>query len=163
MNCQNLRTRSDASTTRGSWSNDFQSEVYGNSSFFMLLVRKPVQVVFMILMLRKPLLLMKCNGIWVVRFQDLYWSDRYSYQRPVPFDKLSDDRKAKEGRHSKRVTAARELQSACFEQMENIHYNARWIPNRFWEYCAFWFIQITLKTAMERLQSFCKSVVIVFA
>jgi magnesium chelatase family protein len=29
---------------------------------------------------------------------------------PVPFDKLSDDRKA-EGRHSKRVTAARELQS----------------------------------------------------
>jgi magnesium chelatase family protein len=48
------------------------------------------------------------------------------------------------------VTAARELQSARFEQMENIHYNAQMNTKHIREYCALDGCQL-LKTAMERL------------
>jgi magnesium chelatase family protein len=48
------------------------------------------------------------------------------------------------------VTAARELQSARFEQMENIHYNAQ-IPNTLGILCLDDTSKQLLKTAMERL------------
>jgi magnesium chelatase family protein len=68
---------------------------------------------------------------------------------PVPL-KLSDRRKQR--RHKKRVTAARELQSARFEQMENIHYNAQMNTKHIREYCALDEVsKQLLKTAMERL------------
>jgi magnesium chelatase family protein len=50
------------------------------------------------------------------------------------------------------VTAARELQSARFEQMENIHYNAQMNTKHIREYCALDEVsKQLLKTAMERL------------
>jgi magnesium chelatase family protein len=44
---------------------------------------------------------------------------------PVPLKNYQTTKRRKQRRHKKRVTAARELQSARFEQMENIHYNAQ--------------------------------------
>jgi magnesium chelatase family protein len=52
----------------------------------------------------------------------------------------------------RKVTAARELQSARFEQMENIHYNAQMNTKHIREYCALDEVsKQLLKTAMERL------------
>jgi magnesium chelatase family protein len=72
---------------------------------------------------------------------------------PVPFEKLSDDRKAEASVDiRKRVTAARELQSLRFEAMENVHYNAQMNTKLIREHCALDDAsKQLLKTAMERL------------
>jgi len=72
---------------------------------------------------------------------------------PVPFEKLSDDRKG-EGSLAirNRVTAARELQTLRFENLPNIHYNAQMNSKHIREFCK---MDDTsrqlLKNAMERL------------
>ena len=72
---------------------------------------------------------------------------------PVPFEKLSEDRKG-EGSVviRKRVTAAREIQTQRFTQLENVHYNAQMNTKQIREYCRLDDIsKQLLKTAMERL------------
>jgi magnesium chelatase family protein len=60
-----------------------------------------------------------------------------SYRRQCLSKKLSDDRKAESSVDiRKRVTAAREIQSARFEEMNNIHYNAQMNTKHIREYCA---------------------------
>src|SRR5690606_36171630 len=72
---------------------------------------------------------------------------------PVPFEKLSEERKG-EGSVAirKRVTAAREIQTQRFEELENVHYNAQMNTKQIRQYCR---LDETskqlLKTAMERL------------
>jgi magnesium chelatase family protein len=72
---------------------------------------------------------------------------------PVPFEKLSEDQKAESSVDiRKRVTAAREIQTERFVQMENIHYNAQMNTKHIREYCALDDVsKQLLKTAMERL------------
>jgi len=72
---------------------------------------------------------------------------------PVPFEKLADDRKAESSVEiRKRVTAAREIQTKRFEEIENIHYNAQMSSKLIREYCALDDeSKQLLKTAMERL------------
>jgi magnesium chelatase family protein len=72
---------------------------------------------------------------------------------PVPFEKLSDDNKAESSVSiRKRVTAAREIQSARFEELPNIHYNAQMSSKLIREYCVLDpQSKDLLKTAMERL------------
>ena len=72
---------------------------------------------------------------------------------PVPFEKLSEDQKAESSVEiRKRVTAAREIQTERFVQMENIHYNAQMNTKHIREYCALDDVsKQLLKTAMERL------------
>jgi magnesium chelatase family protein len=72
---------------------------------------------------------------------------------PVPFEKLSDDRKAESSVDiRKRVTSAREIQSKRFEEMDHIHYNAQMNTKHIREYCALDDAsKELLKTAMERL------------
>jgi magnesium chelatase family protein len=72
---------------------------------------------------------------------------------PVPFDKLSDNRKAESSAAiRKRVTLAREIQSARFEEMETIHYNAQMNSKLIREFCKLDDASLQLlKTAMERL------------
>lgn len=72
---------------------------------------------------------------------------------PVPFDKLSDERKGESSIDiRKRVTAAREIQTRRFEVYQNIHYNAQMQVKHIREFC-----QLSteskelLKTAMEKL------------
>lgn len=72
---------------------------------------------------------------------------------PVPFDKLSEERKAESSvAIRKRVTSARELQSIRFEQMEKVNYNAQMNTKQIREFCV---LDETskelLKNAMERL------------
>jgi magnesium chelatase family protein len=72
---------------------------------------------------------------------------------PVPFEKLSDERKS-EGSIviRKRVTAAREIQTTRFELMEKVHYNAQMSSKQIREFCALDDVsKQLLKTAMERL------------
>ncbi|VAW13673.1 AAA+ ATPase superfamily protein YifB/ComM, associated with DNA recombination [hydrothermal vent metagenome] len=72
---------------------------------------------------------------------------------PVPFEKLSEDRKG-EGSVEirKRVTAARELQTLRFKDMANVHYNAQMNTKQIRGFCK---LDDTskklLKNAMERL------------
>jgi magnesium chelatase family protein len=72
---------------------------------------------------------------------------------PVPFEKLSEERKG-EGSVAirKRVTAAREIQTQRFSEMENVHYNAQMNTKHIRKYCK---MDDTskelLKNAMERL------------
>jgi magnesium chelatase family protein len=71
---------------------------------------------------------------------------------PVPFEKLSDDRRRSSVDIRKRVTAAREIQSARFEEMNNIHYNAQMNTKHIREYCALDETSNYFKNkAMERL------------
>lgn len=72
---------------------------------------------------------------------------------PVPFEKLSDDRKAESSVEiRKRVTAAREIQTKRFEAVENVHYNAQMSSKLIREYCVLdEASKELLKTAMERL------------
>jgi magnesium chelatase family protein len=72
---------------------------------------------------------------------------------PVPFEKLSDNAKAESSvQIRERVTKAREIQSARFEQFENVHYNAQMNTKQIREYCALDEASLQLlKTAMERL------------
>ena len=72
---------------------------------------------------------------------------------PVPFDKLSDERKAETSvAIRKRVTHAREIQSSRFEAIPNLHYNAQMSTKHIREYCALDDTsKALLKNAMERL------------
>ncbi|EAQ43024.1 magnesium chelatase family protein [Polaribacter sp. MED152] len=72
---------------------------------------------------------------------------------PVPFEKLSEERK---GESSvvirKRVTAARELQSIRFKNYQNLHYNAQMNVKQIREFCKLSEESLLLiKTAMEKL------------
>jgi len=72
---------------------------------------------------------------------------------PVPFEKLSDDRKGENSVEiRKRVTIAREIQTKRFTELENVHYNAQMNTKQIREYCI---LDDTskelLKNAMERL------------
>ena len=72
---------------------------------------------------------------------------------PVPFEKLSEERKG-EGSVEirKRVTAARELQTERFKVLENVHYNAQMNTKQIRVYCKLDDASKQLiKTAMERL------------
>ncbi len=72
---------------------------------------------------------------------------------PVPFDKLSEDRKG-EGSVAirKRVTKARELQTFRFAEFDNVHYNAQMGTKQIRAYCALDAdSKAMLKNAMERL------------
>ena len=72
---------------------------------------------------------------------------------PVPFEKLSEERKGESSVEiRKRVTAARQLQTDRFIELENVHYNAQMSVKHISKFC-----QLEegskqlLKTAMERL------------
>ncbi len=72
---------------------------------------------------------------------------------PVPFEKLSEERKG-EGSVEirKRVTAARELQTERFKDLENVHYNAQMNTKQIRAYCELYDASKSmLKNAMERL------------
>jgi len=72
---------------------------------------------------------------------------------PVPFEKLSDERKG-EGSITirKRVTAAREIQTQRFEGLETVHYNAQMNTKQIREHCSLDSASLSLlKNAMERL------------
>ncbi|WP_055437004.1 YifB family Mg chelatase-like AAA ATPase [Lacinutrix algicola] len=72
---------------------------------------------------------------------------------PVPFDKLSDERKAEPSIDiRKRVTEARERQTERFKESETVHYNAQMHVKQIREHCKLDDASKTLlKTAMERL------------
>ncbi|QLG46824.1 YifB family Mg chelatase-like AAA ATPase [Costertonia aggregata] len=72
---------------------------------------------------------------------------------PVPFDKLSEERKGESSvAIRKRVTAARELQSERFKDMEKVHYNAQMNTKQIREFCKLDDASKNLlKSAMERL------------
>jgi magnesium chelatase family protein len=72
---------------------------------------------------------------------------------PVPFEKLSDDRKGEASvQIRKRVTKARELQTKRFREYDNIHYNAQMSTKQIRKYCILdEASKQLLKTAMERL------------
>jgi magnesium chelatase family protein len=72
---------------------------------------------------------------------------------PVPFEKLSDERKGESSVDiRKRVTEARILQTKRFENSESIHYNAQMNVKQIREYCKLDETSLNLlKTAMERL------------
>ena len=72
---------------------------------------------------------------------------------PVPFEKLSDERKGESSiAIRKRVTKARELQIKRFKNSNSVHYNAQMNTKQIRKYCKLdtGSIQL-LKTAMERL------------
>lgn len=72
---------------------------------------------------------------------------------PVPFEKLSDERKSETSVEiRKRVTSARELQTKRFEESKAVHYNAQMNTKQIIKYCALDDAsKELLKTAMERL------------
>ena len=72
---------------------------------------------------------------------------------PVPFDKLSDERKSDGSKEiRKRVTQAREIQVTRFKDLENVHYNAQMGVKQIRKFCKLDEASKTLlKTAMERL------------
>ena len=72
---------------------------------------------------------------------------------PVPFEKLSEERKGEDSvTIRKRVTAAREIQSERFTEFENVHYNAQMNVKQIRKFCKLSEESLTLlKTAMEKL------------
>jgi len=72
---------------------------------------------------------------------------------PVPFDKLSEDRKGESSIIIReRVTQARKLQTKRFETFGNIHYNAQMGVKQIRKFCALDEASLQLlKTAMKRL------------
>jgi magnesium chelatase family protein len=72
---------------------------------------------------------------------------------PVPFEKLTDARKAESSVDiRKRVTKARELQTERFKDLDTIHYNAQMGVRQIREYCKLDDASMKLlKSAMERL------------
>ncbi|HEX9825797.1 MAG TPA: YifB family Mg chelatase-like AAA ATPase [Flavobacteriaceae bacterium] len=72
---------------------------------------------------------------------------------PVPFEKLSDERKGESSVEiRKRVTSARELQTKRFEDSKTVHYNAQMNTKQIRKYCELdEASKQLLKTAMERL------------
>ncbi|MGB7784458.1 MAG: YifB family Mg chelatase-like AAA ATPase, partial [Salinimicrobium sp.] len=72
---------------------------------------------------------------------------------PVPFEKLSEERKGESSREiRKRVVTARERQTQRFENSEKVHYNAQMNVKQIREHCALDEASTQLlKTAMEKL------------
>lgn len=72
---------------------------------------------------------------------------------PVPFEKLSEEHNAESSASIReRVTKAREIQSARFEEMDTINYNAQMSTRNIREFCKLEDASLQLlKTAMERL------------
>lgn len=72
---------------------------------------------------------------------------------PVPFEKLSEERKGESSVDIRqRVTAAREVQSKRFTESKNVHYNAQMTVKQIRTYCKLSEESLTLlKTAMEKL------------
>ncbi len=72
---------------------------------------------------------------------------------PVPFEKLSDDRKGESSVEiRKRVTKARKIQTKRFEDSDKVHYNAQMNVKQIRKYCVLdEDSKQLLKTAMERL------------
>ena len=72
---------------------------------------------------------------------------------PVPFEKLSDERKSETSVEiRKRVTSARELQTKRFEESKIVHYNAQMNTKQIRKHCVLDDAsKELLKTAMERL------------
>ncbi len=72
---------------------------------------------------------------------------------PVPFDKLSDERKGETSKMIRqRVIKARELQTQRFKSLEQLHYNAQMNPQQIRQYCRLDTVaKGLLKNAMERL------------
>jgi magnesium chelatase family protein len=72
---------------------------------------------------------------------------------PVPFEKLTETRKAETSVEiRKRVTSAREVQSKRFESLNSIHYNAQMSSKQIREFCVLDETSLQLlKSAMERL------------
>ncbi|MGE5943306.1 MAG: YifB family Mg chelatase-like AAA ATPase [Flavobacteriales bacterium] len=72
---------------------------------------------------------------------------------PVPFEKLSEDRKGETSVEiRKRVTKAREIQTARFKDSDAVHYNAQMNTKQIRKYCILDEpSKQLLKTAMERL------------
>ena len=72
---------------------------------------------------------------------------------PVPFEKLSEDRRGESSIEiRKRVTAARQKQTKRFEDNEKVHYNAQMSVKQIREHCALDADSMNLlKVAMERL------------
>ncbi|WP_194767815.1 YifB family Mg chelatase-like AAA ATPase [Tamlana sp. I1] len=72
---------------------------------------------------------------------------------PVPFDKLSEERKSETSVEiRKRVTIARKVQTDRFSDSETVHYNAQMNTKQIRKYCVLDESSKTLlKTAMERL------------
>ncbi|WP_282080719.1 YifB family Mg chelatase-like AAA ATPase [Aquimarina algiphila] len=72
---------------------------------------------------------------------------------PVPFDKLSEERRGEPSVDiRKRVIVARDIQTKRFEKLQSIHYNAQMGVKQIREFCALdKNSKELLKTAMERL------------
>ncbi|NNE03120.1 MAG: YifB family Mg chelatase-like AAA ATPase [Eudoraea sp.] len=72
---------------------------------------------------------------------------------PVPFEKLSEERKGESSIEiRKRVTAARELQTIRFQAHNNVHYNAQMNTKQLRKYCSLDTASLgLLKSAMEQL------------
>ncbi|MDO6758855.1 YifB family Mg chelatase-like AAA ATPase [Tamlana sp. 2_MG-2023] len=72
---------------------------------------------------------------------------------PVPFEKLSDERKSETSvAIRERVTKAREIQTERFSDSETVHYNAQMNTKQIRKHCALDDVSKNLlKTAMERL------------
>ena len=72
---------------------------------------------------------------------------------PVPFEKLSEDRKGESSIDiRKRVTASRDIQTARFKDSDKVHYNAQMNSKQIRKYCVLdEASKQLLKTAMERL------------
>lgn len=72
---------------------------------------------------------------------------------PVPFEKLSEDRKGESSVEiRKRVVSAREIQTKRFEEFNTIHYNAQMNTKQIEKHCVLdEASKQLLKTAMERL------------
>lgn len=73
--------------------------------------------------------------------------------QPVPFDKLSEDRRGEASKViRKRVTSAREIQTKRFSESKKVHYNAQMTTKQISNYCGLNDAsKILLKTAMDRL------------
>ncbi|MFC7357473.1 YifB family Mg chelatase-like AAA ATPase [Jejudonia soesokkakensis] len=73
---------------------------------------------------------------------------------PVPFEKLSEERKGETSiAIRERVTNARKIQTARFADSEHVHYNAQMGVKQIRKYCQLDTASLELlKTAMERLQ-----------
>lgn len=72
---------------------------------------------------------------------------------PVPFEKLSEERKGERSLEIRaRVAAAREIQSVRFEGLENVHYNAQMGSKQIQKFCRLDEASMSLlKNAMDRL------------
>ncbi|HMB62110.1 MAG TPA: ATP-binding protein, partial [Eudoraea sp.] len=72
---------------------------------------------------------------------------------PVPFEKLSEERKGERSNEIRtRVTDAREIQRIRFEGYENVHYNAQMGSKQIRKFCRLDQASMTLlKNAMDRL------------